>query len=81
MVLKNGERSLLLEELSDAKPYMAETESVDELVRRLLQLADSIDDYMKRIQKAHDSSQDPVLRTDLRIYMGRIQRRVRNHSV
>lgn len=81
MTLKNGEHKMLLEVLNDTKPYMVETESIDKLVQQLLESANSIDDYIKGIQNAHDTSKDSILRTDLRIYIGRIRKRVRNHSV
>ena len=81
MVLRNGERSRILELLDDVKPYMAEIDSVDKLARRFLELADSTDDFLRIMQNEHDTIKDSVLRTDLRIYMSRIRNRTKTHPL
>lgn len=80
MVLKNGERSLLLQLLDDVKPYMVETDSIDKLTRRFLELAGSIDDFLRRMQDEYDTIKDMALSTDLRIYMNRIRSRLKAHT-
>lgn len=80
MVLKNGERLWLLELLDDVKPYMAETDSVDKLARRFLELADSMDDFLRRMQNEHDTIRNTALSTDLRIYMNRIRSRLKTRT-
>jgi predicted P-loop ATPase len=78
MVLENDERLRLLELLNEIKPYLVETDSVDVLARRLMESAESVDDFLTKIQSEHDRIKDSVLRTDLRIYMGRIRSRIKN---
>lgn len=77
MVLKNDERLRLLEVLAEVKPYMAEMHAAERTVGELLESADSMDDFVKKMQSEHDRTKDAVLRTDLRIYIGRLRKRIR----
>ncbi|WXG43142.1 MAG: hypothetical protein WED04_03670 [Promethearchaeati archaeon SRVP18_Atabeyarchaeia-1] len=81
MVLKNAERSWLLDVLGEVRSYLAEANEVDKIVTDILGSADSMDDFMEKMQNRHRLLRDPLIRTDLRIYLGRLQRQTRTQQV
>jgi hypothetical protein len=77
MVLNDAERTLLFEVLNEVKPYMSETDEVEGIIREQSGSASTMSDLIGRLQNEHDRTSVSVLRTDLRIYIGRLRKHIR----
>jgi len=77
MTLKDSERRLLHEVLQEVRPYIVETGSIEELVDRHLESANSMLEFMKQIESENDTVKSNILRTDLRIYIARLKKRTK----
>nr|MDO8100316.1 hypothetical protein [Candidatus Njordarchaeota archaeon] len=75
MTLKDSERKLLLDILQEVKPYIAEPGSIEELIDKHLESANSTLEFMKQIESENDSAKNSTLRTDLRIYVAKLKKR------
>ena len=75
MALNDVDRAIVLKALDEAKPYIGELGEVEQLIEEQCKSAHSVSDFIERIQHEHDRVTDPILRTDLRIYLGRLRSR------
>jgi len=81
MTLKDSERKILREVLQEVRPYIVETGSIEELVDKHLESANSMLEFMKQIESENDSAKSSMLRTDLRIYVARLKKRTKGQLI
>jgi hypothetical protein len=77
MTLKDNDRKLLYEVLQEVKPYVVEMRSIEELIDKHLESANSILEFVSQLESEDDSTNNGLLRTDLRIYVARLRKRTR----
>lgn len=77
MVLNELDKKSVLNVLDDVRPYIVETPSLEQLNLLCMQSSNSINEFMAKLEQQEDELDDPVSRTDLRIYLGRLRRRFR----
>jgi hypothetical protein len=78
MVLKNADRKLVLETLNEIRPYIVEIQLVEQVISGYMESSNSVEEFAKKIEERHDELDDSVSRTDLRIYIGRLRRKVKD---
>jgi hypothetical protein len=81
MVLKNADRKLVLETLNDIRPYIVEIQLVEQVISGYMESSSSIEQFAKKLEERHDELDDSVARTDLRIYIGRLRRKMKHYSI
>jgi hypothetical protein len=77
VLLDNVSRSRVLETYHEVRPYMAEANAIDVIIEKHLASAVSLDDFIIKIQVEHGETENPVLRTDLRIFITRLNKRMK----
>ncbi len=77
MVLKNADRKLVLETLNEIRPYIVEIQLVEQVIAGYIESSNSIEEFAKKLEERHDKLDDSVSKTDLRIYIGRLGRKVK----
>jgi hypothetical protein len=78
MVLKNADRKLVLETLNEIRPYIVEIQLVEQVIGGYMESSNSIEEFARKIEERHDEFDDSITRTDLRIYIGRLRRKVKD---
>lgn len=78
MVLKNADRKLVLETLNEIRPYIVEIQLVEQVIGGYIESSNSIEEFAKKLEERHDELDDSVSKTDLRIYIGRLRRKVKD---
>nr|MDO8134330.1 hypothetical protein [Candidatus Njordarchaeum guaymaensis] len=77
MTLKDNEKELLYEVLQEVKPYLAEIRSVEELIDKHLESANSILEFVAQLESENNTAKNSIIRTDLRIYVAKLRKRTR----
>jgi hypothetical protein len=77
MPLKDNERRLLHEVLQEVKPYLAETQLIQELVDRHMESASSLFGFISQLVNEGDILGNDILRTDLRIFIAMLRKRTK----
>ena len=78
MVLKNADRKLVLETLNEIRPYIVEIQLVEQVIGGYIESSNSTEEFAKKLEERHDELDDSVSKTDLRIYIGRLRRKVKD---
>jgi hypothetical protein len=78
MVLKNADRKLVLETLNEIRPYIVEIQLVEQVIGGYIESSNSIEEFAKKLEERHDELDDSSSKTDLRIYIGRLRRKVKD---
>jgi hypothetical protein len=78
MVLKNADRKLVLETLDEIRPYIVEIQLVEQVTSGYMKSSNSIEEFAKKLEERHGELDDSVSRTDLRIYIGRLRRKMKD---
>jgi hypothetical protein len=78
MVLNESDKKYLLEVLNDVRPYMVEMPLVEKLSTRCIESSNSTSEFITKLELQENKLDDSVLRTDLRIYLGRLKRKLKS---
>jgi hypothetical protein len=73
MVISESDRKSILKVLDDVKPYIVEFSLLEQLNIQCMESSDSIKEFMTKLDR-QENRLDPVPRTDLRIYLGRLRK-------
>jgi hypothetical protein len=73
MVISDLDRKAILRVLNDVKPYIVEFSLLEQLNMQCAESSDSIKEFMTKLEH-QEKRLDPVPRTDLRIYLGRLRK-------
>jgi hypothetical protein len=73
MVISDLDRKAILKVLNDVKPYIVEFSFLEQLNIQCVESSDSIKEFMTKLEH-QENRLDPVPRTDLRIYLGRLRK-------
>ena len=77
MVLTESDKMSVLRVLDDVRPYIVEMPSLEQLNNQYMESSTSINEFMTNLEQQENKLDDPVSRTDLRIYLGRLRRRLK----
>lgn len=78
MVLNESDRKSVLEALEDVRPYIVEMLLVERLIGECTESSHSLNEFVTRLEHCEINLDDSVSRTDLRIYLGRLRRKLRD---
>ena len=77
MVLNESDRKSVLKVLDEIRPYIVEMQLLEQLSIQCLESSNSVDEFKTKLEQQEKELDDPVLRTDLRIYVGRLRRELK----
>jgi hypothetical protein len=77
MVLNESDRKSVLEALGDVRPYIVEIPSTERLIDEYTESSHSLNEFVTRLEHHENNLDDSVSRTDLRIYLDRLRRKLR----
>jgi len=76
MVISELDRKSVLKVLDDVKPYIVEFSSLEQLNIQCMESSNSIKEFMTKLEQ-QEIGLNPISRTDLRIYLGRLRRELK----
>ncbi len=74
MAINELDKKSILKVLRDVRPYIVEFPSLEQLNIQYMESSNSAIEYIAKLEQQENKIDDPVLRTDLRIYLGRLRR-------
>jgi hypothetical protein len=76
MVLNELDRKSVLKVLDEVRPYIVEMLSLEQLNMQCMQSSNSVSEFKSKLEQQEKKLDNSVLRTDLRIYLGRLRRKL-----
>ena len=77
MVLNALDKKSILEVLDDVRPYIIEITLVEQLNVSCMESSNSVKEFINKLEQQENKIEDSVLRTDLRIYIGRLKKNLK----
>jgi hypothetical protein len=77
MVLNELDKKSVLKVLDEVRPYIVEMQLLEQLSVQCVGASNSLNEFETKLEQQEKELDDPVLRTDLRIYVGRLRRDLR----
>jgi hypothetical protein len=77
MVLNELDRKSVLKVLDEVRPYIVEMPLLEQLSIQCMGASNSVNEFKTKLEQQEKELSDPVLRTDLRIYIGRLRRELK----
>jgi len=76
MPISESDKKSILKVLNDVKPYIVEFSLLEQLNIQCVESSDSIKEFMTKLEQ-QENRLDPTPRTDLRIYLGRLRKELK----
>jgi hypothetical protein len=77
MVLNELDKKSVLEVLDDVRPYIVEMSLLEQLNVKCMESSNSMNEFVTKLELQENELDDPISRTDLRIYLGRLRRKLK----